>query len=258
MLLAIDVGNTNITLGVYDGSTPVAHFRLATVHERSRDEYGVLLLNFLSCRKIDVADISDVIVASVVPQVMYSLERAISGYLGHSPIVITNRHDFGLRLLYDNPREIGVDRLVNAYAAHHIYGGSLVLVDFGTATTFCAVTESGDYLGGVICPGIKISSEALFQRTAKLPRVEITGIDTVIGKTTVSAIQSGLLFGYVGQVEYIVHKIKEEMQSPEAKVIGTGGLANLIAQKTDVFDDVNGKLTLEGLRLLYQNTVSKK
>ena len=194
MLLAIDVGNTNITLGVYDDNTQVAHFRLATVYERSRDEYGVLLLNFLACKKIAPEDITAVIIASVVPQVMYSLERAVSGYLGQTPIVITNQHDFGLRLLYDNPREIGVDRLVNAYGAHHIYGGPLVLVDFGTATTFCAVTESGDYLGGVICPGIKISSEALFQRTAKLPRVEITSVDRVIGKTTVSAIQSGLLF----------------------------------------------------------------
>lgn len=257
MLLAIDVGNTNITMGVYDGDLLTAHFRLATMHERSRDEYGVLLLNFLSCKKIDSAEISAVIIASVVPQVMYSLERAVSGYLGRTPFVITNRYNFGLRLLYDNPSEIGVDRLVNAYAAHHLYGGDLVLVDFGTATTFCALTKDASYLGGVICPGVKISSEALFQRTSKLPRVEITDVDNVIGKTTVSAMQSGILFGYVGQVEYIVKKIKEEMGAPHAKVIGTGGLAGLLSAKTDVFHEINSRLTLEGLRLLYQNTIKE-
>lgn len=257
MLLAIDVGNTNIVLGVYDGEEPKAYFRLSTSYERSRDEYGVMFLSFLQHKGISVEDIEAVIISSVVPQVMYSLERSVKKYIGKEPIVIDNKTDFGMKILYNNPAEVGADRIVNAYAAKKLYGTPLIIVDFGTATTFCAVSENGDYLGGAISPGIKISTEALFTRTAKLPRVEISKPDAVIGKNTVESMQSGILYGYVGQVIYIVNKMREEMKAPEARVIATGGLANLIAAETDIFFDINGSLTLEGLRLFYYENHAK-
>ncbi len=257
MLLAIDVGNTNIVLGVYDKTKPCAHFRLATSYERSRDEYGVMFVSFLQYKGIALENIEAVVVSSVVPQVMYSLERAIEKYIGKKPYIVDNTTDFGLKNLYDNPKEVGADRLVNAYAAYHLYGGPLVVVDFGTATTFCAVSKKGEYLGGVICPGIKIANEALFQRTAKLPRVEIVKPASVIGKNTVESIQSGILYGYVGQVNNIVKKIKEEMNEPQAKVIATGGLASLIAEETDIFYCINGSLTLDGLMFYYEENKIK-
>lgn len=252
MLLTIDVGNTNIVLGVYDNDKLIAHFRLATMYERSRDEYGVLFLNFLTHRDIKKGDIEAVIIASVVPQIMYSLERAIVDYIGKTPIVINNETDLGIKVLLDNPKELGADRIVNAYSAVKQYGGPLIVVDFGTATTFCAISRNSEYLGGLICPGIKISMEALFTKTSKLPRVEIVKPESVIGKNTVNSMQAGIYHGYVGQVNYIVEKMKKEMVEPNAKVIATGGLAKLISAETDVFDHINGNLTIEGLRLYYK------
>jgi len=252
MLLTIDVGNTNIVLGVYDNDKLIAHFRLATMYERSRDEYGVLFLNFLTHRDIKKGDIEAVIIASVVPQIMYSLERAIVDYIGKTPIVINNETDLGIKVLLDNPKELGADRIVNAYSAVKQYGGPLIVVDFGTATTFCAISRNSEYLGGLICPGIKISIEALFTKTSKLPRVEIVKPESVIGKNTVNSMQAGIYHGYVGQVNYIVEKMKKEMVEPNAKVIATGGLAKLISEETDVFDHINGNLTIEGLRLYYK------
>ena len=258
MLLAIDAGNTNIVLGVYDGNILTAHFRLATMHERSRDEYGILFTSFLSNRNIKVEDIEAVIISSVVPQIMYSLERAIKDYIRRDAIVVDNRTPLGMKIRIDNPKELGTDRIVNAYGARKLYGTPLIIVDFGTATTFCAVDRQGDYLGGAICPGIKISLEALFMKTAKLPRVEIARPDSVIGKNTVDSMQSGILFGYVGQVTGIAHRFMKEMGEEDVRVIGTGGLASLIAAETDLFYDVNRNLTLESLRLIYENVYCKK
>ncbi len=250
MLLTIDVGNTNITMGIFKDEEIIAHFRLATVHERSMDEYGVLFVNFLLHRGIAVADIGGVIIASVVPEVMYSLERAVRNYIGKTPHVV-KRHMVDMEVKIDNPAELGADRLINAYAAKFIYGAPLIIVDFGTATTFCTISAKGEYLGGAICPGIKISLDALFSKTSKLPRVEIRRPEKVIGTNTVGSMQSGILYGYVGQVNFIVEKIKEEMGERDVKVIATGGLSNLINAETDIFHAVDKLLTLKGLKKLY-------
>ncbi|MDO4563782.1 MAG: type III pantothenate kinase [Clostridia bacterium] len=252
MLMAIDVGNTNIVIGLYKDDKLVARYRVATVAERSRDEYGMMFTQLLAFKAFVPADLEDVIISSVVPPVMYSLERAVKKYLGRDPIVVTNETDMGISILYDNPREVGADRLVNAVAARALYGAPCIVVDFGTATTFCAVAPNGDYLGGAICPGIKISVEALFTRTAKLPRIELVSVERAIGKNTVESMQSGVLHGYVGQVDYITRLMKKEMNAPEAKVIATGGLANMIRSEAKVIDVVNGELTLAGLLIIYK------
>ena len=251
MLLAIDVGNTNIVIGVFDGDTIRANFRLSTDRERSRDELGMMLLNFLEYEKIENTDIENVIIASVVPQVMYSLENSIRKYLKKDPIIAGQTKPLPIRILYDNPHEVGADRLVNAIAAKKIYGTPLIIVDFGTATTFCAVNQSGDYLGGAILPGIKISLEALFQKAAKLPRVEILKPATVIGKNTISSIQSGTYYGYIGSVDHIVRKISAELGEKNIKVIATGGLASLIIQDSETISEINSNLTLYGLKFIF-------
>lgn len=251
MLFAIDVGNTNIVLGIFEGETLRAYIRLTTATERSRDEYGMLFLDFLKYRGVRVEDLEATIISSVVPQAMYSLERAVEEYIGHAPIVVNNGMDLGLTIRYDNPKELGTDRLVNVVSALHTYGGPLIVVDFGTATTFCAVTEKGEYLGGAICPGIKIGAEALYQRTAKLPKIELVVPEKSIGTNTVNAMQSGVVFGYTGQVDYIVKRMKEEMGAPHAKVISTGGLARMITEISDTIDTYDAMLTLNGLRLIY-------
>ena len=250
MLLAIDVGNTNIVLGAFDGENLVKSFRVATSYEKSRDEYGMMFLQLLMFNGIKVEAIDDVIISSVVPPVMYSLERAVTKYLGKKPIVVTNELDLGLNIKYENPREVGADRLVNAVAVHEKYKCDAIIVDFGTATTFCALTKDGDYLGGAICPGIKISVEALFSKTSKLPRIELTPTKTVIGRTTVSSMQSGVIHGYVGQVDYMVKLIREEM-GVEAKVIATGGLSGMISEESCSIDVIEPNLTLDGLRIIY-------
>lgn len=251
MLLAIDVGNTNIVLGIYRGEEHVCHFRMNTSRDRTADETGMLMLQFFRSREIDPSDIHAAIISSVVPTVMYSLEHAIRKYLNITPLIVGPGTKTGMRIKYDNPREVGADRIVNAVAAYHLYGGPLIIVDFGTATTFCVVAQNGDYLGGVICPGIKISMEALFTQTAKLPRVEIIKPPAAIGKTTVTSMQSGAFYGFVGQVDHIVKKLKEELGS-DAKVIATGGLARLISSESESIDEINSFLTLEGLRLIYE------
>lgn len=250
MLLTIDVGNTNIVIGAYEGETLVKSFRVATSYEKSRDEYGMMFLQLLLFNRIAVEDIEDVIISSVVPPVMYSLERAVVKYLGKKPVVVTNKLDLGLNIKYENPREVGADRLVNAVAALEKYKTDLIVVDFGTATTFCAITKDGDYLGGAICPGMKISVEALFAKTSKLPRIELAPTKTVIGKTTVESMQSGVIHGYVGQVDYMVKLIRNEMGA-DAKVIATGGLSGMISEESETIDVIEPNLTLDGLRIIY-------
>ncbi len=252
MLVAIDVGNTNIVMGVYKGKQRLFHFRVATSAEKSRDEYGLLFIQLLNHRGIDRSDIDGVIISSVVPPVMYSLERAVKDYLGQTPIVVTNDMDLGMDILYENPREVGADRLVNAVAVIKRHTVPAIVVDFGTATTFCAINEKSQYLGGAICPGIKISVEALFERTAKLPRIELAPTDRIIGRSTVESMQAGVLHGYAGQVDYIVGLMKEEMGCPGAKVIATGGLAAMISREAKSIDEIDGMLTLDGLQEIYE------
>ena len=252
MLLVIDVGNTNIVLGVYDKKKLIGHWRISTDRVRTTDEYGVLIMNlFFHDRKVNVSDIDSIIISSVVPPMMPTLERVCLRYFNVAPIIVGPGTKTGMAIKYDNPREVGADRIVNAVAAYEKYGGPLIVIDFGTATTYCAILENGDYIGGAIAPGIQISAEALFQRAAKLPRIEVRNPGQVICRTTVSSMQSGVLFGYVGQVEGIVARMKAEL--PEgAKVIATGGLAHLINAETNVIDHIEPMLTLEGLRLLYE------
>ena len=252
MLLVIDVGNTNIVLGVYDKKKLIGHWRISTDRVRTTDEYGVLIMNlFFHDRKVNVSDIDSIIISSVVPPMMPTLERVCLRYFNVAPIIVGPGTKTGMAIKYDNPREVGADRIVNAVAAYEKYGGPLIVIDFGTATTYCAILENGDYIGGAIAPGIQISAEALFQRAAKLPRIEVRNPGQVICRTTVSSMQSGVLFGYVGQVEGIVARMKAEL--PEGvKVIATGGLAYLINAETNVIDHIEPMLTLEGLRLLYE------
>lgn len=252
MLLAIDIGNTNIEFGVLEGEGVKARFRLGMNRDITSDEIGMFLMQFLTINHIEKGEIADVLITTVVPQVMYSVNNAMRKYLDKTPLIVGENLDCGVENLYDNPREVGADRLVNAVAAFARYGGPLVVVDFGTATTFDVVSKTGAYLGGAIYPGIKISLEALFEKTAKLPRVELVKTDSVIGKNTVGSMQAGVMFGYAGAVGHIVKNISAEL-GESARVIATGGLSSLISQmEPDMFFAVDRTLTLDGLRMIYE------
>ncbi|MEG2936378.1 MAG: type III pantothenate kinase, partial [Clostridium sp.] len=249
MIFVLDVGNTNIVLGIYKDKELMVEWRLSTDYKKTSDEYMIEVSQLFNYSKIDVNEVSGVIISSVVPNIMYSLEHMVRKFFNKKPLVVGPGVKTGINIKYDNPKEVGADRIVNAVAAHEIYKTSLIIIDFGTATTFCSVGKNGDYIGGTICPGIKISSDALFQRAAKLPKVELIKPETVICKNTVSSMQAGIIYGYIGQVDYIVNKIKQEMEAMgevNPKVVATGGLANLIAEGSNVIDEVIPYLTLEG------------
>jgi len=252
MILAIDVGNTNIVLGVYRGKQLLTHWRLSSIKDNSEDEYGIMILSLFDHAKLDYRDIRGIIISSVVPDKMDPLERMCRKYFGIKPMIVGPGIKTGINIRYDNPKEVGADRIVNAVAGYEIYGGPLIIIDFGTATTFCAISDKGEYLGGCIAPGIRISTDALFEHAAKLPKIELVKPPHVICKNTVSSMQAGIVYGYVGQVDYIVRKIKQELAAPHAKVIATGGLARLIAEESEVIDEINDLLTLEGLRIVFE------
>jgi type III pantothenate kinase len=259
LILVIDIGNTNIVLGAYKDEKLIAEWRLSTDLLRTADEYGIQVINLFEANKLEISMIEGVIVSSVVPSIMYSIEHMIRKYFNTNPIVVGPGVKTGINIKYDNPKEVGADRIVNAVAAHYIYKKALIIIDFGTATTFCAVKKNGDYLGGAICPGIKISSEALFQKAAKLPRVELVKSPSIIGKNTISSMQAGIVYGYIGQVDYIVNRMKYEMMQmgeEEPFVVATGGLAKLISEETKNVDIVNPFLTLEGLKIIYKKNNS--
>ena len=251
MLLVVDIGNTNIVLGVYDGPRLKAHWRLATDARTTSDEYGILFTNLLRSADLLPRQITGAIASSVVPMLTGTFETLIEEYFHQRPLFVTSETDTGLVLRYANPKEIGSDRLVNAAAAYHKYRRDLIIVDFGTATTFCAVTKEAEYLGGVIVPGLGISAEALFSRAAKLSKVELTRPKSVIGTDTESSIQSGLLFGYAGLVDTLVKRIEQEL-GRSTYVIATGGLSTVIAPETTSIQKIDPLLTLEGLELLYR------
>jgi type III pantothenate kinase len=251
MLLAIDIGNTNITFGLYDGETLGPRWRIRTIHEKMPDEYGILLDQLFRHRGTSVDQVSGVAVASVVPPLTPIFEQVSREYLGQEPLVVDAGVRTGVRIRYDNPRDVGADRVVDAAAVRALYGTPACVVDFGTATTFDALSADGDYLGGAIAPGVGIAAQALFERTAKLPRVELTRPPAAIGRNTVHSIQSGLLYGYVGLVEGVVARFKAEL-GPGTRIIATGGLAEIIARETDVIDVVDPWLTLHGLRIVYE------
>lgn len=250
MILVFDIGNTNMVLGVFDGEELIANWRISTERERTADEYGMLLINLFQYANLEMSKIEAVVVSSVVPPLMRNLERMSKRYFNLSPMVVGPGIKTGMPIKMDNPREVGADRIVNAVAAYSVYDGPLIIVDFGTATTFCAVNEKGEYIGGVIAPGIGISTEALFAKAAKLPRVELKRPPSVLGKNTIHGMQSGIIFGYAGLVDEIVKRIKKEIGA--CKVIATGGLADLIAKESSTITKVEPFLTLLGLRLIYQ------
>lgn len=255
MLLVVDVGNTNIVLGVYEGKKRLADWRMSTTPPRTADEYGMVVINLFEKANLDYKNVKAVVISSVVPNIMYSLEHMIRKYFSVEPLIVGPGVKTGINIKYDNPKEVGADRIVNAVAGHEIYKRPLIIIDFGTATTFCAVGEKGDYYGGAIAPGIKISSDALFERAAKLPRIELIKPSAVICKNTVQSMQSGIIYGYVGLVDYIVNKMKDEMKKlgeAEPYVIATGGLSKLIASDSSTIQEINPYLTLEGLRIIYE------
>lgn len=251
MLLAIDIGNTNIAFGVFDGETLRATWSVATDINKTADEYAVLLLNLLPREGLALSDIDHVGIACVVPPLLTIFDELSQRYFKIPPLIVGPGVKTGVSICTDNPREVGADRVVNTAAAHHLYGGPLIVIDFGTATTLDAVSKEGDYLGGAIAPGIGIAAEALFERASKLPRVELIPPQHAIGKNTVTTMQSGIIFGYVGLIEGLVTRIKQELGG-EAYVVATGGLAEVIATETKVIDTVDMHLTLIGLRLIHE------
>ena len=250
MLLVIDVGNTNIVLGIFKDQELVDHWRVSTDRLRTTDEYGVLIRNLFYLNGVNSEEIDAIIISSVVPPVMPTLEWMCQRYFGLTPLVIGPGVKTGMDIKYDNPREVGADRIVNAVAAYEKFGGPVIIIDFGTATTFCAVDKKGTYLGGAICPGIGISTDALVQRTAKLPRIEVVQAEKVICRNTVESMQAGVFYGFVGQVDGIVTRMRRELGC-KAKVVATGGLAVIVAPATDAIDVVEPMLTLEGLKIIY-------
>lgn len=251
MLLAIDIGNTNITLGVFEGDNLGPRWRLASGLEKTPDEYGALLLNLFKRSGVAVEDVRAIAVASVVPPLTGIIAKACKLFLSYEPLVVDGSTKTGVRILYDDPSQVGADRIVDAAAAFKLYGGPACIVDFGTATTFDAISMEGDYLGGAIAPGIRIAADALFQRTSKLPKVDLYRPPAAIGRNTAHSLQSGLLLGYVGLVEGMIERFRVELGS-NLKVIGTGGLAETIAKETKAISILAPWLTLDGLNIIYE------
>ena len=251
MLLAIDIGNTGINLGIFDGDKLSKTWQLSTVIHRTPDEYGILLRDLLDRKKIPPRKITGVSLCSVVPPLMSTFQEMCQRHLNVSPFVVEAGVKTGMRVRLDNPREVGPDRVVNAVAAHYLYGKLIIIIDLGTATTFDVISEEGDYLGGAIAPGLNTAIEALVARTAMLPRVELIRPKQVIGRNTISAMQSGIIFGYIGLVEGMIQRIEQELQS-KTKVVATGGYAHLLANEVPVIEIINPDLTLIGLRLIYE------
>ena len=251
MLLVIDVGNTNITLGVFEKEKLEATFRMTAKQPRTSDEYGIKLCTLLEHRGFDIEEIDAVIVSSVVPDIMHSLGSAIIKYFHIKPLIVSPNLETGLQINTENPKDTGPDRSVDAVAAYEKYGGPVIVIDFGTATTYDVVSEKGVFEGGVISPGIRTSARALWGGASMLPEIEIKKPESILAKETVSSMQGGLVFGYIGQTEYIVNKIKKAGFA-NAKVVATGGLGNIIVSETDVVDIYDPELTLEGLRIIYE------
>lgn len=258
MIFVIDVGNTNMTLGVYEGEELKATFRMMTKTPRTSDEYGVMLTTLLTTKGITTDMIEGCIVASVVPDVMHSLTGGILRYVGVKPLIVGPGVKTGIRIVTENPRAIGADRIVDAVAAYEKYGGPVLVIDFGTATTYDLVTEEGNFAAGITAPGIRISSEALWSQAAKLPKIEIQKPKSILAQETITSMQTGLVYGQIGQTEYIIRKVKEESGLADLKVVATGGLGRLISDETETIDVYDSALTLDGLRIIYEKNRREK
>jgi len=257
MLLVIDVGNTNITLGIFKNEELLANFRITTRIPRTSDEYGITICDLLKNRHVNVEDVEAVVIASVVPGIMHSLKNSIIKYLNITPFEIGAGTKTGIKMVTANPKEIGADRVVDAVAAYEIYGGPLIVIDFGTATTYDLISEDGSFLAGITSPGIRICANALWNETAKLPEVEIKKPESILAKDTITSMQAGLVYGCIGQTEYIVKKIIEESGIQGVKVIATGGLGKIIADATDMIQIYDPTLTLKGMKIIYNKQKTK-
>ena len=251
MILVLDVGNTNIVLGLYEGKKLLHHWRNSTNRSATADEYGLTLYNLFAHAELRLGAVEGVIISSVVPPLMFALESMCKTYIKKDPLIVGPGIKTGLNVRYENPREVGADRIVNAVAGIELYGTPLIIVDFGTATTFCYIDGTGQYMGGAIAPGIGISTEALYQRAAKLPRIELVKPKSPVGRNTVTSMQAGIIYGFAGQVDGIVGRIRKE-SGTHPKVVATGGLAELIAAESETIDIIDPQLTLQGLRLIYE------
>lgn len=254
MLLAIDIGNTNLTFGLFNGEKILHKFRLTTSLPRTSDEFGVQIMEQLSHQNVSAEDVEDVIVGSVVPKIMYSLTSGIKKYLKCDPIIVGQGTKTGIRIATTNPMEVGADRIVDAVGAYFTYGGPVMVIDYGTATTYDLVTADGSFVAGVTAPGIRISAKALWSNAAKLPEIEIIKPESILAKTTITSMQAGLVYGTIGQTEYIIDKFREESGLSDMKVVATGGLGRIISEGTKKIDVYDPELTLQGTRLIYELT----
>ena len=252
MLLVFDIGNSNIVLGTYEGKKLLRHWRISTDRQKTGDEYGMLMNNLFHYQGIRMTDIDAIIISSVVPPLMVPMIKMCERYFHIHPLVVGPGIKTGIRLKYENPREIGADRIVNVVGAYEQYGGPLIVIDIGTATTFDVAADNGDFLGGVIAPGLGSSADALFQRAAKLPRIELVTPKNVISRNTIAGMQAGIIFGYVVQIDEIVNRIKAEMKEEKVTVVATGGYARMISRESKTIDKIDHFLTLTGLRVLYE------
>ncbi|MGN1159448.1 MAG: type III pantothenate kinase [Lachnospiraceae bacterium] len=257
MILVIDVGNTNITFGVYEGEKLLTTFRMMSKQPRTSDEYGISIRELLRSNNIHREDMEGVIIASVVPNVMHALNGAIIRYLNQTPMIVGPGLKTGIKIVTENPREIGADRIVDAVAAYEKYGGPVLVLDFGTATTYDLVTEDGCFTAGITAPGIRISAKALWEDTAKLPEIEIRKPASILAQETISSMQAGLVYGQIGQTEYIIRQVKQESGYDNLKVVATGGLGRLISDETDAIEVYDSSLTLDGLRIIYEKNRKK-
>lgn len=257
MILAVDIGNTNIAMGILDGDKIIGNFRLTTKTPRTSDEYGICISTLLFKSNISANEIEDVIISSVVPKIMYSFTNCIKKYLNKVPIIISSGIKTGISIKTDNPKEVGADRIVNVVAAYFTYNKSCIIVDFGTATTFDYVSKNGEFTYTVISPGLEISAQALYNQTAKLPEIEIKKPNSILCKNTISGMQAGVVYGYIGQVEYIIKKMKEELNDPDAYVIATGGLGRVIYNATDSIDLYDPDIAYKGIKMIYDKNKKK-
>jgi len=256
MILTLDIGNTNIKTALFDGMEMVHYWRLSTDRSMSSDQYGILIMDLFRHHDVDRSVVTGIMMSSVVPQINFTIEHMCHSYFGIAPLIVGPGIKTGINIKYENPRELGSDRIANAVAAYELYGGPCITIDFGTATSFGVISEKGEFLGGAICPGLKLAAEALTERAAKLPRFELTKPESVIGRNTVSNMQAGIVYGYIGQVNYLIERMKRELGDPNTKVIATGGLAVLVAGESNAIDIMDGLLTLKGLCLIHQKNVN--